>query len=216
MSVLRQQFHSLGALLIEKGLLTQDRLDLALVEQKQSGEKLGRILVARGWVRDRDIHLVLNGMMVVVFRLGGVDFGVETLLVREIARHQPSRPLPGAPVWLDGVCDYRGQVIPVLDLAARLGRPAAPLLDSARTIVYEGPGGRLWGLKVDSVSAVIQVASEGLDDPSAVGPDRGLDMAWLVGLAHVDGAEVVLLNVDALLAQGDLGSPAPHAQGGLV
>ncbi len=195
----RQQFRSLGALLMEKGLLTPERLEEALLEQKRTGGRLGRILVARGWVRERDIHLVLDGMMVVVFRLGASDFGIETLLVREIVRHEAPRPVPGAPDWLAGVRDYRGRAIPVVDLASRLGlRPSGPPGPAARSIVYEGPGGRLWGLTVDSVSAVTQVSSERLEE-RAEAVDCGLDPAWVGAVARLDQGPVAVLNMDALL-----------------
>src|SRR5262245_47917907 len=97
MQGVRQQFKSLGALLMERGLLAQAQLDAALDEQKRSGEKLGRILVSRGWVREKDIITVLQGMMVVVFQAAGSSYGVETLLVLEIIRHQPARPVPACP-----------------------------------------------------------------------------------------------------------------------
>ncbi|HXC62998.1 MAG TPA: hypothetical protein VNZ67_01510, partial [bacterium] len=100
MNGVRQQFRSLGALLMERGLLTSAQLEAALDEQKRSGEKLGRILVSRGWVRDKDILTVLQGMMVVIFQLKDEDYGVETLQVREIIRWAAARPLPDSPVWL--------------------------------------------------------------------------------------------------------------------
>lgn len=174
---LRQQFRSLGALLMERGLLTQGQLDTALDEQKRSGEKLGRILVNRGWVRDRDILTVLQGMMVVIFQVGDEDYGVETLLVREIIRHQPARPLPGAPPWLEGVIDYRGKVVPVVHLGRRFGRMPLPLEASARIIVYEGRADRSWGLLVDAVSSVVQVGREQLDDSLGSWQPQGLPPA---------------------------------------
>ncbi|HTB23300.1 MAG TPA: chemotaxis protein CheW [bacterium] len=204
MSVMRQQFRSLGALLMENGLLTKEQLDSALSEQKRSGEKLGRILVARGWVRDKDILTVLNGMMMVVLQLQGEDYGIETLQVREIIRYQRGRPLSGEPRWLEGVIDYRGRVVPVVDLRQRLGIPPAEDGDALRVIVYEGVSGKAWGLKVDSVSAVIQVASEQLDDAPEGWKRMDLPLSWLAGLARLEGKTVALLNVEELLAAGAL------------
>lgn len=216
MSGMRQQFRSLGTLLMERGLLTRTQLDSALDDQKRSGEKLGRILVARGWVRDKDILAVLNGMMVVVFQLGGEDYGVETLLVREIVRHQEARPLPSAPGWLEGLIDYRGLVVPVVDLGRRLGLAGAAAGDAARTIIYEGSGSRAWGLRVDSVSAVVQVASEQLDSAQGGWGLKGLPARWLAGMARLGGTSVALLNIDELLAAGALESAAVLAEGGLL
>jgi purine-binding chemotaxis protein CheW len=208
MAGMRQQFRSLGALLMEKGLLTKAQLDSALDEQRRSGEKLGRILVARGWVRDKDILAVLNGMMVVVLQLEGEDYGIETLLVREIIRFERSRPLVGDPAWLEGIIDYRGLVVPVVDMRLRLGFSPIPAGDAVRIIIYESVNGRAWGLKVDSVSAVVQVANEQLEATPAGWQLKGLPARWLAGLAHMGGKSVALLNVDEVLAAGALDSAA--------
>lgn len=216
MAAVRQQFRSLGALLMERGLLSQAQLDSALEEQKRSGEKLGRILVARGWVRDRDILTVLQGMMIVVFQVGGEDFGVETLLVREIIRHQPARPLPAAPAWLEGVIDYRGQVVPVVHLGRRLGREALPLEAAARIIIYEGGGGRDWGLLVDSVSSVAQVGREQLEDGAAGGQARGLPARWLSGMVRLDTRSIGLLHMEEVLAAGTAEAAAALSDEGLA
>jgi purine-binding chemotaxis protein CheW len=204
MNGLRQQFRSLGALLMERGLLTPVQLDAALEEQKRSGEKLGRILVSKGWVRDKDILSVLQGMMVVVFQLRDEDYGVETLQVREIIRWLSPRVLPASPAWLAGVVDYRGQVVPVVDMAARLGRP--PLVEmeaAARIVIYEGAAGRTWGLMVDSVSAVVQVGRDQLEDGAPSWQPAGVPMRWLAGLAKLDNRPVALLNMEEVLGAGE-------------
>jgi purine-binding chemotaxis protein CheW len=202
MTQVRQQFRNLGALLMEKGLLTQSQLDSALDEQKRTGEKLGRILVTRGWVRDKDILSVLQGMMVVVFQLAGEDYGVETLLVREIIRHLPSRPLPGSPEWLEGVIDYRGQVVPVVNMARRLGRPTRDPDAASRIVIYEGAGARGWGLQVEGVSAVVQVGREQLEEVRGILAPKGMPQRWLAGLARLEQRSLVLLNIEEVLASG--------------
>ncbi len=202
MPPVRQQFRSLGALLMERGLLTHAQLEQALDEQKRTGEKLGRILTSHGWVRERDILTVLQGMMVVVFQLNGEDYGVETLLVREIIRLVEARPLPAAPAWMKGVIDYRGRVVPVMDLGVRLGRPVQ-VGDSSRIIIYEERGGRSWGLQVDSVSAVVQVGRDQLENEGSAWSPKGVPTRWLAGLARLDSKPVALLNLDEILAEGD-------------
>ena len=202
MPPVRQQFRSLGALLMERGLLTHAQLEQALDEQKRSGEKLGRILTAHGWVREKDILTVLQGMMVVVFQLNAEDYGVETLLVREIIRLVEARPLPASPAWMKGVIDYRGKVVPVLDLGVRLGREVH-VSEATRIIVYEERGGRCWGLQVDSVSAVVQVGRDQLENEGSAWSPKGVPTRWLAGLARLDSKPVALLNLDEILAEGD-------------
>ncbi len=196
MSAIRQQLRSLGALLLEKGLIRQSQLDQALVEQKASGEKLGRILVQRGWVRESDIVAVLEGMMVVVFHLGGDDFAMPSLEVREIIRYLPARPLPGAPDYLEGIINYRQRVVPVLNLGRRLQRPAMAVDEATRIIIYEH-GTRVYGLQVDSVSAVNQVRGEELDTSQRT--LAGVPSRWLIGMARLGERSVAVLQIDEVL-----------------
>jgi purine-binding chemotaxis protein CheW len=186
---------------MDRGLLTHVQLEQALDEQKRTGEKLGRILTSRGWVREKDILAVLQGMMVVVFQLDTEDYGVETLLVREIIRNLEARPLPAAPPWMLGVIDYRGKVVPVMDLGLRLGR-SVRRDESARIIIYEERGGRSWGLVVDSVSAVVQFGREQLENESNSWSPKGVPLRWLSGLARLDSKPVALLNLDEILSDG--------------
>jgi purine-binding chemotaxis protein CheW len=195
----RQQFRSLGALLMERGLLTQGQLESALEEQKLTGTKLGRILVGRGWVRDKDIVLVLQGMTVVVFQVGGALFGMESLQVLEIIRHLEARSVPGAQSWVEGVIDYRGKVVPVMSLARRLGKPEEAPGPATRIIVYEGRTAGTWGLQADSVLSVVHVSSGQLAD-AALGETCGLPPLWLSGWASLETGPVALLNIEEVLA----------------
>jgi purine-binding chemotaxis protein CheW len=201
MPPVRQQFRSLGTLLMERGLLTHAQLDQALDEQKRTGEKLGRILTTRGWVREKDIMSALQGLMVVVFQLAGEDYGVETLAVREIIRAVEPRAVPAVPAWMPGIIDYRGKVVPVMDLGIRLGREVRRD-DASRIIIYEDRGGRAWGLSVDSVSSVQQVGREELEGEGNHWAPKGVPTRWLSGLARLEGRPVALLNLDEVLAEG--------------
>lgn len=208
MNVIRQQLRSLGALLLERGLIRQSELDLALAEQKASGEKLGRILIQRGLVSESDIVSVLEGIMVVVFSLGEDEFAMPSLEVREIIRHRPALPLPGAPAYFEGIINYRQKVVPVLHLGRRFQRPAAAPDEATRIIVYEH-GNRVYGLQVDAVSSVTQVRGEDLD--MSARSLAGIPGRWLAGMARLGERSVAVLKVEELL-QGEEGLADAAAQ----
>ena len=192
--ILKQQ-RSLGALLVERGLLARAQLDLALEEQKRCGEKLGKVLIRMGFVRERDILVVMEGLMAVVFSVSGEPFAVESLLVREIIRHKPAMPLPQAPAWMDGLIHYRSHVVPVLNLRARLGLPKAEPDDRARIIIFEEPT-RQVGVLVDEVGAVTQISRDQLED--APHGQMGIPAPLIYALARIEGKVVTLLNLEAL------------------
>lgn len=197
--ILKQQ-RSLGTLLIERGLISRAQLDQALIEQKRTGEKLGRLLARMGFVRERDIVAVMEGLMVVLFELQGEFFAVESLLVREIIRARPALPLPQAPGWMEGLIHYRSHVVPVLNLRLRLGLQRGESDDRARIIIFEQPG-RQVGLLVDEVSSVQQVTSEQLEE--APRGQLGLPELFIYGMARLDQRLVTVLNFEALLASDE-------------
>ena len=93
----------------------------------------------------------------VVVRAGGHAYGMPVGAVVEVTRMVALSPLPDAAPWVAGVLDLRGVPVPVVDLAARLGRaPAAPILDRRIVIAGDPSGGDggLVGLVVDDVTGV--------------------------------------------------------------
>jgi len=129
-------------------------------------------------------------------RAGGHAYGVPVEAVVEVTRMVALAPLPGAAPWLAGMADLRGVPVPVVDLAARLGRqPQTPVLDR-RIVVTAGSGGPagLVGLVVDEVSGVAPAG----DVVTAAGG------APLVRAAARVGDEIVMvLDEAALDAAGD-------------
>jgi purine-binding chemotaxis protein CheW len=148
------------------------------------------------------------------FRVSGEDFAVDIMRVREIIPPAPLTPVPEAPGHLAGVFRLRGDVVPVVDLARRLGLPRGHPSRRAKYLVVR-VGGRLLGLMVDEVCEVLRLARQELRPaPMAfdakgtrlflgvcdgeLGPARG-------GRRGGAGRLRLLLNVKALL------EPAPEA-----
>src|SRR5437764_4006630 len=98
----------------------------------------------------------------VVVRAGGHAYGIPVAAVVEVTRMVALAPLPDAPPWVCGVADLRGVPVPVVDLAARLGRASrTPVLDRRIVITADPADPRdpaepvgLVGLVVDEVTGV--------------------------------------------------------------
>ena len=103
-------------------------------------------------------------------RCGGQRFAIDIMEVREIRNWSQPTPLPHAPPYLRGMVNLRGLVLPVMDLAQRLGLP--PTVDDARNvIVVVQHGERVHGLLVEAVSDIVRVARDCLQDVPRVGRD---------------------------------------------
>lgn len=94
------------------------------------------------------------GRELISFRVGAQEFCVDVMAVREIRGWSPTTPLPRAPIYVRGVMNLRGAVLPILDMSARLGfAPAEPTSRHVVIVVAIGP--RLVGLLVDSVCEIL-------------------------------------------------------------
>jgi purine-binding chemotaxis protein CheW len=137
-----------------------------------------------------------DDVQLVTFRVGGQDFAFNIFQVERILRFEAPAPLPKAPEFLEGVLQYQGAAIPVIDLRKRLGT-AAPLRDDTRTVILEFDGGKI-GLVVDAVTEVMQVAATTVTPPP--GLVKGLAAEYITGLVVQGGRTIIVLNTHKLLS----------------
>src|SRR4051812_19856732 len=88
------------------------------------------------------------------FVVGGEEFGIEILEVRELIAFSPVSRVPSAPGCIRGVVNLRGKVVPVVDLAARFGEVPGPISKWSCIVVLETGAQGLIGLLADSVKEV--------------------------------------------------------------
>ena len=90
----------------------------------------------------------------IAFRIGNQEFCVSIMSVREIRGWTPATKMPHSPAYMMGVLNLRGAVLPIVDLAARLGmRPAEPT--PRHVIIVAQVGRKIVGLLVDAVSDIL-------------------------------------------------------------
>jgi purine-binding chemotaxis protein CheW len=90
------------------------------------------------------------------FRVGGENYAIDIMRVREIIHPLPITPVPRAPAFVDGVIRLRGDVIPVIDVRKRFGLPATPATRKSRFLVVNVAGRRI-ALVVDEVREVLRL-----------------------------------------------------------
>ncbi len=136
-----------------------------------------------------------DDVQLVTFKVAGQDFAFNIFQVERILRYESPAPLPKAPEFLEGILQYQGQAVPLIDLRKRLGAPA-PRRDDTRTIILEWEGGRI-GVVVDTVTEVLQVAAGEITPPPAL--VRGLAAEYITGLVVKDGRTIIVFNTGTLL-----------------
>jgi purine-binding chemotaxis protein CheW len=135
------------------------------------------------------------------FRIGAQEFCVDIMAIREIRGWTQATALPQSPDFVRGVINLRGAVLPIVDLAARLG------FDSSETtarhvIIVAQIGSQMVGLLVDAVSDILTVT----DDLIQPTPDVASDTAktFVRGLMAVEGRMISLISLDHLLPEQHL------------
>ncbi|MEM7642715.1 MAG: chemotaxis protein CheW [Pseudomonadota bacterium] len=130
------------------------------------------------------------------FRCGGRAYAVDIMNVREIRSWSPPTPLPHSPPYMLGMVNLRGSVLPVMDLAQRLGAPPTP--DHPRNVIIVVTiGGRVHGLLVDAVSDIVHPNLDQLQD---VPPSGGADQVDMAEKLFVeDDAMIQILSIDHVL-----------------
>jgi purine-binding chemotaxis protein CheW len=141
------------------------------------------------------------------FRLAEEEYGLEIVKVREIIGLMPVHRIPRTPDLIRGVINLRGKVIPVFDLRAQFGVPAAEATDQSVIIVVqcELQGRPLTtGLLVDQVLEVLSIDGGSIEAaPSLQG---SIDTSLILGVAKAHERVVFLLDIARVLGDGGLAS----------
>ncbi len=106
------------------------------------------------------------------FGLGGSEYSVEIMSVREIRGWTRTTSLPHSPSYVRGVINLRGAVLPVIDLAIRLGLPATEP-EERNVIIVVDVDSRTMGLRVDAVSDILTLSQDQLHAPPDVATSPG-------------------------------------------
>ena len=149
--------------------------------------------------QDQELHRARHDLL--TFRASDQNYALPVLSVQEIRRYEAPLKLPGASNALLGVLNLRGQVIPVIDLRTVLGIGEARFSELTVTVVLQWEG-RAFGLVVDSVSDVVEVARSKVQ-PMPTLNDRP-EAQWLGGVVELDNRTVTLLQLGSLV-EGALG-----------
>ena len=136
----------------------------------------------------------------VVFSLGEEEYALPITHVQEIIRYAEPRSVAAEDPWIRGVISLRGKIVPVCDLAARLGLPVQSD-DNAKIVIVEADG-RTAGVVVGEVEEVLSIRDEQVD---AV-PTSGADC--IEGIVKLDDRLVVLLNPDGIFSGTELAAAA--------
>jgi purine-binding chemotaxis protein CheW len=137
--------------------------------------------------------------------LAGEEYGIEILKVKEIIGMMPITTVPLTPSFVKGVINLRGKVIPVVNLRLKFGMEEVAYTDRTCIIVVEikrQGGSVLIGIVVDSVSEVLNIKANDIEETPAFGVR--VDTNYILGMAKMSGGVKILLDIDRVLNADEL------------
>ncbi len=211
--------------------------ELAGIAKLNEGKRLILVLEASRLLKEQEVQQLLNSSgaqktganaadetaqraqqsremeerQIVSFRLGDEEFGIPIAQIREIDRYSQITRIPRVPDYVEGVTNLRGEVIPVINLRARFNLPAKDIDDRARIIIVDLDGNKT-GLRVDSVSQVLNISNRDVEKPPKAVEEGGSGQ-FISGIAKVDAGKrmIVFLDVARILTRSPTAAPVAAA-----
>lgn len=135
----------------------------------------------------------------VIFKLDKEEYGVDIMHVKEISEFKESMQVPKAPVFIDGIVNYRGVITPIINLRKKFGMAEKELSSTTRIIIIY-MNGRQVGFLVDDASQVLTI-DEGDIDPAPELIAGDVDEKFISGIAKLSERMIIILDLEKVLSE---------------
>jgi purine-binding chemotaxis protein CheW len=136
----------------------------------------------------------------VTFHLEKETYGINVMQVQEVLRYTEIAPVPGAPNYVLGIINLRGNVVTVIDTRARFGLANADITDNSRIVIIEAEK-QVIGILVDSVAEVVYLRSSEIDSAPNIGTEESAK--FIQGVSNRDGELLILVDLNKLLTDDE-------------
>jgi len=133
----------------------------------------------------------------VTFKLCGEIYGINVMQVQEVLRYTEIAAVPGAPLYVLGIINLRGNVVTIIDTRHRFGLEPAEITDNTRIVVIESDK-HIVGIMVDSVAEVVYLRQSEIETPPSVGKDDSAK--FIQGVCNKQDELLILIDLDKLLS----------------
>ena len=136
----------------------------------------------------------------VTFKLENETYGVNVMQVQEVLRYTEIAPVPGAPDYVLGLINLRGNVVTVIDTRLKFGLMPAEITDNSRIIIIEAEK-QVVGILVDSVAEVVYLKASEIDDAPSVGTEESA--RFIQGVSNRKDDLLILVDLNKLLSDNE-------------
>jgi purine-binding chemotaxis protein CheW len=149
-----------------------------------------------------------TSMQLVTFQLGAEKYGINIMEVKEIVDYEEIRSIPNAPVYVEGIYNLRGDIIPIISLHRRfhLQRPEDIDEDSLLILTI---GDMELGIIIDRVLRVIPIEADEIQPPPQM--LSGIGAEYIQGVVHQDDSYLIILDSRRLFDPEELRQISQYA-----
>ncbi len=133
----------------------------------------------------------------IIFKLGKEEYGIDIKKITTIEQMKTITRVPKIPVFIKGVINLRGEIIPIMDLRTKFGLPKGEETEDSRIIIVKIEEEPV-GIIVDAVAEVISLTDELIENVSNFSNDLSLE--YILGVGKVDDRIITLLNIEKLVS----------------
>lgn len=139
------------------------------------------------------------------FRLDQEEYGIDILKVQEIRGYEQPTRIANAPAFIKGVVNLRGTIVPIVDMRLKFNCTQADY-NGFTVVIILNLRERVVGIVVDSVSDVMELSAENIR--SAPDVESAIDNGCILGLGSVGERMLILLDIEKLMSNADMGLAA--------
>jgi len=136
----------------------------------------------------------------VTFLLDNETYGINVMQVQEILRYSEIATVPGAPEYVLGIINLRGNVVTVIDTRTRFGLMPADITDSSRIVIIESEK-QVIGILVDSVAEVVYLKKSEIEPAPHVGTEESSQ--FIQGVCNREDGLLILVDLNKLLSDDE-------------
>lgn len=151
-------------------------------------------------VKDKDVEANDEVLQWVTFQLEDETYGINVMQVQEVLRYNEIAPVPGAPSYVLGIINLRGNVVTVIDTRLRFGLPQTKVTDNSRIVIIESDK-QVIGILVDSVAEVVYLKKSEIDTAPNVGTDES--SRFIQGVSNREDELLILVDLDKMLTDDE-------------
>jgi len=157
---------------------------------------------------NRRLGPAADGNQYLTFILGKEYYGVDILRVQQIKGYDAVTRIPNTPLYVKGVLNLRGVIVPIVDLRTKFGMEKIEMT-MFTVIVVVVVRGRIMGVIVDAVSDVLDIAAKDIQPAPNFG--AGVDTSFIQSIAKSSDTLITLLDIDRMLSDGEFEQAAAGA-----